>query len=147
MSAYLNYSSSRLTRQSRSILLLALPCLLLLSPSRAAIAPSAASITQAFQANSASKIAEWFGETVDLQILDAQNVYGKAQAQVLLQDFLSENPVRGFSVAFTNSRGAKTFFVANMTSGGQKFRVNIFVQKKGGKQIITQIQITHANKH
>lgn len=113
---------------------------------RAYAAPTAQGIAQAFQSNAADRLAAWFGARVDLQLLDAQAVYGKEQAKVLLQDFLNQHPVSSFNVAFTNSRGPKTFIVANMRSGSHRYRVNIFIQGQGGEATISQVEITHANK-
>ena len=50
----------------------------------------------ALKNNNASQVALYFDNTVDITLPEKSNSYSKSQAEVILRDFLSNNPVKSF---------------------------------------------------
>ena len=85
-------------------------------------------IEQAIATGNAEKLLPYFGTTVDLRILDVENVYGNSQAQVLLNNFFASNPPTSFVVAHRKVRTDNSFFIGTYTSQTGTFRVSIFLK-------------------
>lgn len=101
-------------------------------------------IEQAIVAGNAEKLLPYFGSTVDLRILDVENVYGNAQAQVLLNNFFVSNPPSNFVVAHRKTRTDNSFFIGTYTSRTGAFRISVFLKTENEKPRISQILIQNS---
>ena len=101
-------------------------------------------IEQAIATGNAEQLLPYFGTTVDLRILDVENVYGNSQAQVLLNNFFVSNPPTSFVVAHRKVRTDNSFFIGTYTSQTGTFRVSIFLKTENNQSRISQILIQNS---
>ena len=52
----------------------------------------------AVKTGNAANVAKYFSASVDMKILDKEDVYSKAQAELILKEFFSGNPVKSFTI-------------------------------------------------
>ena len=67
-------------------------------------------VSAAVKTGNSGNVAKFFSTNVDLKILDKEDVYSKAQAELILRDFFAKNQVKAFTVIHkgTSSIGEPT---------------------------------------
>ena len=88
-------------------------------------------VASAVKTGNASNVAKFFSANVDLKILDKEDVYSKAQAELILKDFFAKNPIKSFAIIHkgTSKSGDQFAIGTYETSTGKKFR-SYFLFKK-----------------
>lgn len=114
-------------------------------PPASILAQETAGIEQALASGSAKDLAVYFGSTVDIKLIDTQNVYGSAQAVALLEVFFKNHQPSSFTVLHRGSRDARSFLVGTLVTSREEFRVNLFLRSGGAVSEITQIQILRSS--
>ncbi len=99
-------------------------------------------ISGAIRAGDSRQIATWFNTSIDLTLLNQEDVYSKAQAELLVKDFFSKNPPKSFSIVHKGSSKEGTLFaVGNLTSSnGKTFRVSFVLKTNQGKHLIQEMR-------
>ncbi len=99
-------------------------------------------IASGISSGSAKEVSKYMNSNVDLTILNQEDVYSKAQAEVILKDFFSKNPPKSFNVIHqgTSKEGAKYAIGNYMTTAGKSFRVYIFVKQSAGSFLIHELR-------
>ena len=99
-------------------------------------------IASAIQSGDAHQVATYFDAKVDLALSGQEDVYGKAQAELLVKDFFSKNPVKTFSMVHKGSSKEGTLFaVGTLTSSnGKTFRVSFVIKAVMGKNNIQELR-------
>lgn len=105
-------------------------------------------IATAVQTGNASEVAKFFPESVDLKILDKEAVYSKAQAELILKDFFSKNPVKSFSILHkgTSKNGAQFAIGTYESKSGKKFRTYFLFKKDATKFLIQQLRFEESKE-
>src|SRR4051812_33555561 len=92
-------------------------------------------IGDAIRTGDSHKIATYFDSKVDLALGNQEDVYSKAQAELLVKDFFSKNPAKSFALVHKGSSKEGTLFaVGTLTSSnGKTFRVSFVMKSVNGK--------------
>ena len=101
-------------------------------------------VEHAIEGGDAAKLFPYFGSTVDLRILETENVYGNAQAQVLLSNFFTSHPPASFVVAHRKLRSDNSFFIGTYISNANSYRISVFLKTEQDKTRISQILIQNS---
>ena len=101
-------------------------------------------IEKAIAEGRAEKLLPYLGATVDLRILDVENVYGDSQAQVLLNNFFVANPPTNFVIAHKKTRTDNSFFIGTYSSRTGSFRISVFLKTENNQSRITQLLIQNS---
>lgn len=98
-------------------------------------------VTQAIQAGNSNELAKFFNPTVELEILEEENIYSKAQAELLLKDFFSRNKPTNFKINHQGNKGNTSFAIGNLRCASGIYRVSIFMKTENEKMLIHQFRI------
>lgn len=100
-------------------------------------------IANSIRSGEAKQLASYFGSTVDLTIADQENVYSKAQAELILKDFFEKNPPKSFKVLHKGSSPEKTQYAIGSltTANGKSFRVSFFIKNIQSKYFLQEFRI------
>lgn len=83
----------------------------------------------------------YFNQNVELVVLENDNVYSKAQAQQIVDNFFSNNSPKNFSVIHElGIEGAKSV-IGNLGTKNGTFRVYFLLKQSDGKNYIHQLRI------
>ncbi|MDQ7947834.1 MAG: DUF4783 domain-containing protein [Pedobacter sp.] len=96
-----------------------------------------------FRAGNAKEIAKNFASSVELIIIDQEDVYSKAQSEQILKDFFVKNPPGKISIIhrLSTSQNYRLGIFSLSTKNG-KFRVTVTLNKKPGNIfLITELRI------
>ena len=99
-------------------------------------------VANAVKTGNASNVAKFFSANVDFKILDKEDVYSKAQAELILKDFFSKNPIKSFSILHkgTSKNGDQFSIGTYETTAGKKFRSYFLFKKEGAGLAIQQFR-------
>lgn len=100
-------------------------------------------IANAIRSGEARQLAVFFDNTVDMTILNQENVYSKAQAEFVLKDFFAKNPPKSFSILHKGSSPEGTqYAIGNLvTTNGKTFRTSFFLKNNKGKSVLLELRI------
>ena len=83
-----------------------------------------------------------FTSTVELIILNEEDVYSKVQAEIILKDFLGKHQPKSARVIHRlDSNPSYRFAVIELDTEDGKFRTTISLKDTGGRFLITEMRI------
>ena len=96
-----------------------------------------------FKSGDAHLLDAYFGSSIDLTLLDHEDVYGKDQAEIMLHDFFVKNPPKTFQVLHKGkSQEGTTFGIAKMsTSNGKNYRISFYVKTADNRLMLQELRI------
>lgn len=99
-------------------------------------------ITLALQTGNASQLARDFDNSVEITIVNSDDVYSKSQAEMILKKFFNSNPPKSFQFVHQgNSAEGSHYGIGNYaSSGGANYRTYVYVKQKGDKYLIQEIR-------
>lgn len=99
-------------------------------------------VAAAVKTGNAASVARFFSASVDMKILDKEDVYSKAQAELILKDFFAKNPVKSFAVMHkgTSKTGDQFAIGTYESASGKKFRTYFLFKKEGAGLTIQQLR-------
>ena len=105
--------------------------------------PNLESIAAGLEQGNASAIAAFFEGQVEISILEEEGVYDKAVARQKLASFFKKHQVLSFEQVHKGTSKGKNavYCIGNLVTVDQSFRVYVFLESKGGKQLIQELRI------
>jgi hypothetical protein len=99
-------------------------------------------IGAAIRSGDSRNIARYFNNNVDLTVFNQEEVYSKAQAEMVLRDFFTKNPPKSFTVIHkgVSKEGAKYAIGTLTTTSGQNIRTYFFVKEATGGSFIQELR-------
>lgn len=105
-----------------------------------------AGVITAFNRGSSQELSKYLGDKVNLVVEGSSSNVDKQKATTMLQTFLTENKVSGFSVNHQGKRDESSFVIGTLATATGKFRVNCFLKKVQNQHLIHQIRIEKINE-
>ena len=96
-------------------------------------------VITAMKAGSATDIARFFDNTVELNMPDKSNSYSKSQGELVLRDFFSNNVVKSFTVNHKGENSGSQFCIGTLVTKNGTYRTTVFMKLKGDKQLLQTI--------
>jgi len=98
-------------------------------------------VVTAFKQGNAKVLAKYFNANIELVVLDKEDIYSKTQAEVIVRDFFSQNPVSDFSIVHQGGKEGAKYVIGNLSTSKGNFRVYIYMKTVGGNAVISQLRI------
>jgi hypothetical protein len=100
-------------------------------------------ISNAIRSNDARQLSGFFGPTLDLTILNQEDVYSKAQAELILKDFFAKNACKSFTILHKGSSKEGTQYAIGtmVTASGKNYRVSFYLKNTAGKIVLQELRI------
>ena len=118
--------------------------LFLFSPFQGQKSDSFEAIAGFLKGSDSRNIAAFFAPIIEMNILSEENEYSKAQAELILRDFLLKNkPITLKILHKLNSNPNYRFAVFSVQSMENKFRISISMAKDGDSFYIKVIRIEY----
>ncbi len=103
-------------------------------------------ITVAFKVGNAKELSRFFNTTIELVILDKEDVYSKIQAEQILDKFFIDYYPKSFKFIHQGGKGESQFAIGQLVTFNGTFRVYLLVKKKHDKPFIHQLRIEEENE-
>lgn len=94
----------------------------------------------ALRAGNSSQLSTHFDENVELTLPDKSDSYSKAQAQLIVKDFFSNNGVKSFELKHKGDSPSGHFCIGTLKTNAGNFRTNVFMRIKNGKEVVKEIR-------
>jgi hypothetical protein len=103
---------------------------------------SLASITKAMNTGDAEALGQYFDDSIELSVLDNEDIYNKAQAIQIVKDFFSQHQPKSFSQLHHGSSPASDsqYCIGNLVTSDSTYRVYIYMKMSAGKTVIQEIR-------
>lgn len=125
-----------------NILLAIILCLFIVQAPRAQDIDIIENIAGYFRTSNTRELSKYFTSTIELTILEEEDVYSKVQAEIILRDFFAKRSPSSVKVLHRlNSNPNYRFGVLVMNTDNGKFRVSFSMKNTSGKFLITEIRI------
>ena len=98
-------------------------------------------VISAMKSGSASSLARYFDNYIDITMPDKSNNYSKSQGELILKDFFSINEVKGFEVKHKGNNDNGEYCIGTLLTKNGNYRATVYMRMKGTKQVIQDIRI------
>lgn len=98
-------------------------------------------LLQGFSSGNAKIISQYFNQTVELSLADYEEIYGKGQAEIILQDFFKKNAPSSFTVIHKGGQEASRYAIGNLQTVSGLYRVTLLLKTSEGRTYIHQLRI------
>ncbi|MBN1416195.1 MAG: DUF4783 domain-containing protein [Bacteroidales bacterium] len=96
-------------------------------------------VINAIGRGNAAVLASYFNPSLELAIVDKEDVYTKQQAELIMRDFFTRNTPSSFTILHKGGKEGSQFAIGNLVTSGGSYRVTILVKMKDGKTLIHQL--------
>ncbi len=104
-------------------------------------------VANAIRTGNASEISKYFADNVDLKVLEQENIYSKAQAELIIKDFFAKHPVQEFTVVHKSQpKNESQFAIGTLKTTNGTYRVHYLLKTAGGATTVTQFRIENADE-
>ncbi len=97
-------------------------------------------VIAALRTGNSTELSKYFDDNVDLTLPDKSDNYSKAQAQLIVKDFFSNNGVKGFNLEHKGESPGGHYCIGTLQTNAGKFRTNVFMKTKNGKEVVKEIR-------
>jgi len=97
-------------------------------------------VIAAMRSGNAALAAKYFDNTVDIGMPDKTNSYSKSQAELVLKDFFTNNPVKNFEIIHKGENSGSQFCIGTLSTKNGSFRTTIFMKQKGEGQVLQELR-------
>jgi hypothetical protein len=111
------------------------------------LADTADDVAAAIRTGDAHAVAAYFADNVDLKVLEQENIYSKAQAELILKDFFVKHPVNAFTIVHKSvPKNDSQFAIGTLETTNGKYRVHYLLKTIIGKTSVTQFRIEDSDE-
>lgn len=93
----------------------------------------------ALRKGNATELAKYVDDNIEISLPDKSDNYSKAQAVLILQDFFTNNGVKGFNVIHKGDNGGSQFCIGTLQTRSGNYRTIVFMKTKNGRELVKQI--------
>lgn len=93
------------------------------------------------KSGNAKTLSGYFNQNVELVVPENDNVYSKAQAQLIVNDFFNAYVPQTFSIIHQGGKEGAQYVIGNLATKKGSFRVYFLLKKSDGKDYIHQLRI------
>ena len=99
-------------------------------------------IGSSIRSGDAQSISKFFGNSVDLTIINKEEMYSKAQAEQMLKDFFSKNTPVSFAIIHkgVSKEGSKYAIGSLVTAQGTTYRTYFYIKQSGNNYYIQELR-------
>ena len=97
-------------------------------------------VVAAMKAGNSVLLAKYFDNVVDISMPDKSNSYSKSQAEMVIKDFFTSNPVKSFEIIHKGENAGSQFCIGTLQTKNGTFRTTIFMKKKGDIQVLQEFR-------
>ena len=97
-------------------------------------------IINALKSGNSNEVSKYFDSPIELTLSESTKSYSKNQAQLVLRQFFSSNPVTDFKVIHESENAGSQYCIGNLTTTNGVFRTTIYMKQKGSKQLVQEMR-------
>ncbi|MDR2836591.1 MAG: DUF4783 domain-containing protein [Bacteroidales bacterium] len=137
----MNYFNPHISKTKKIILSLIFGIIFLFG-SNVTFAEIPPKIFEAIQTANTDELVKYLNSSVELVILEKDDVYSKQQSSIILKNFFAKNAIKTFSIVHQGGKEDAQYAICKIEStSGKSFRVYFLVKNENNKYLIHQLRI------
>jgi len=97
-------------------------------------------VIAAIRSGNAAAVARFFDNSVEIGMPDKSNNYSKSQAELVLKDFFTSNPVKNFEVIHKGENAGSQYCIGTLQTKNGVYRTTIYMKQKDKKQVLQELR-------
>jgi hypothetical protein len=97
-------------------------------------------VAAGMKSGNAAVIAKYFDNTVEITLPDKGGSYSKSQAEIILKDFFTNNPVKSFDIIHKGQNAGSQYCIGTLVTKSGSFRTTIYMKQKGDVQVLQELR-------
>ena len=103
-------------------------------------------INTAIKTANTSALAQYFNKSIDLSVLDQENVYSKAQAEIIVKDFFAKHKPTSFKIGHEgNAPDGSMYMIIKLGTTNGSFRIYYLLKEIDNQLLIHKFRIDTDN--
>ena len=94
----------------------------------------------ALRTGNSAELARFFDDNVELTLPVKSDSYSRAQAQVIIKDFFTNNGVKNFELKHKGDSPGGHYCIGTLLTKSGNFRAHVFMKLKGNKEVLKEIR-------
>ncbi len=91
-------------------------------------------------------LSNFFKPTVELVVIETTNIFSKAQAKIILNDFFSRHKPTNFKIIHTGGEDDSLYAIGILKTENDVFRVYFLLKTRNETQYIEQLRIEYQDE-
>jgi hypothetical protein len=104
-------------------------------------------IAEAINKGNSRDLSRHFNNTIELVILDNEDVYSRSQAELIIRDFFLENKPLKFKLLHQGGKESSRYAIGNLETQSGEFRVYFLIKLLDGVPLIHLLRIEKTEQH
>lgn len=117
--------------------LLFIPAFILFASLISSIVPD---IIKSLKSGNAHDTAGYFDNTIEITVPGQSISANKQQAEVILQNFFRDNPVKDFKVIHQSKNETSEYCIGTLITANGSFRTTIYTKQKNGQDLVQELR-------
>jgi Domain of unknown function (DUF4783) len=97
-------------------------------------------VINALKTGNAKELSKYVDDNIVINLPERSDSYSRAQAIMVLQDFFTNNGVKGFELQFKGENGGSQFCIGKLITRSGSYRTTVFMKTNDGKQLVKEIR-------
>jgi len=97
-------------------------------------------VITAMRTGNAGTVAKYFDNSVEISMPEKSNSYSKSQAELVLKDFFTSNPVKSFEIIHKGENAGSQYCIGTLQTKNGSYRTTIFMKQKGDHQVLQELR-------
>ena len=99
-------------------------------------------IAAAIRSGNPKNISKYFIDSIEIKMIDKEQVYSKQQAEMILKDFFGKHIVKSFTISHKSElKNGSQYVVGHLETVNGKFRTFFLIKTTGDKGLVQQFKI------
>jgi hypothetical protein len=102
-------------------------------------------VVEALRTGNTPQLSDYFSSSIELAILDQEDIYSKQQAELIVKNFFSKHMPTGFVILHKGGKEGSQYAIGNLTTSSGTFRVTLLIKLSNNKPFIHQLRFEEGN--
>ncbi len=102
-------------------------------------------LSDALRTGNTSMLSGYFNTSIELAILDQEDIYTRQQAELIVKDFFAKHVPSSFVILHKGGKEGSQYAIGNLTTSAGSFRVTLLIKQKDSKPFIHQLRFEEGN--
>lgn len=102
-------------------------------------------VVDALKTGNTAQLSDFFSSSIELAILDQEDIYSKQQAELIIKSFFAKHMPTGFVILHKGGKEGSQYAIGNLTTSSGTFRVTLLIKMSNNKTTIHQLRFEEGN--
>jgi len=102
-------------------------------------------LIDALRTGNTTVLSGYFNTSIELAILDKEDIYSRQQAELIVKDFFAKHVPSSFVILHKGGKEGSQYAIGNLTTSAGNFRVTLLIKQKDNKPFIHQLRFEVGN--